>query len=42
MIIDESPSLGGTDGGPSPVQVLLMSLAGCLKVTGQVIAEQRR
>jgi len=41
MVIDEPPSLGGTDDGPSPVQVLLMSLAGCLNVTGHEIAKQK-
>ncbi len=41
MVIDEPPSLGGTDIGPSPIQVLLMSLAGCLNVTGHEVAKQR-
>jgi len=40
MVIDEPPSLGGTDDGPSPIQVLLMSLAGCLNVTGHEVAKQ--
>lgn len=41
LVIDEPPSLGGTDAGPSPVQVLLMSLAGCLNVTGHEVAKQK-
>lgn len=41
MVIDEPPTLGGTDDGPSPVQVLLMSLAGCLNVTGHEVAKQK-
>ena len=41
MVIDEPPSLGGTDAGPSPVQVLLMALAGCLNVTGHEVAKER-
>lgn len=41
MVIDEPQSLGGTDDGPSPVQVLLMSLAGCLNVTGHEVARQK-
>lgn len=41
MIIDEPKQMGGTDEGPSPVQVLLMSLAGCLNVTGHEVAKQR-
>ena len=41
MTIDEPKGLGGTDEGPSPIQVLLMSLAGCLNVTGHEVAKQR-
>lgn len=41
MVIDEPTSMGGTDDGPSPVQVLLMSLAGCLNVTGHEVAKQK-
>lgn len=41
MVIDEPQSMGGTDDGPSPVQVLLMSLAGCLNVTGHEVAKQK-
>lgn len=41
LVIDEPTSMGGTDAGPSPVQVLLMSLAGCLNVTGHEVAKQR-
>ncbi len=41
LIIDEPKNMGGSDEGPSPVQVLLMSLAGCLNVTGHEVAKQR-
>jgi len=41
VVIDEPKSLGGTDQGPSPVQVLLMALAGCLNVTGHEVARQK-
>jgi len=41
MIIDEPTNMGGSDMGPSPIQVLLMSLAGCLNVTGHEIARQK-
>ena len=40
-VIDEPRSLGGTDAGPSPIQVLLMSLAGCINVTGHLIAKEK-
>lgn len=41
MVIDEPEHMGGTDEGPTPIQVLLMSLAGCLNVTGHEVARQR-
>ncbi len=41
LTIDEPPALGGTDDGPSPIQVLLMSLAGCLNVTGHEVAKEK-
>lgn len=41
MIIDEPENMGGSNMGPSPVQVLLMSLAGCINVTGHQVARQR-
>ncbi len=41
LTIDEPTGMGGTDAGPSPIQVLLMALAGCLNVTGHEIARQR-
>lgn len=41
FVIDEPKSMGGTDDGPSPIQVLLMSLAGCLNVTGHEVARQK-
>lgn len=41
LIIDEPAQMGGTNEGPSPVQVLLMALAGCLNVTGHHVAHER-
>jgi uncharacterized OsmC-like protein len=41
MIIDEPTYMGGSDLGPSPIQVLLMSLAGCINVTGYEVAKQQ-
>ncbi len=40
MVIDEPEFLGGTNQGPSPVQALLMSLVGCLNITGHFVARQ--
>ena len=41
MIIDEPEDMGGTNQGPSPIQALLMSLAGCINITGHQVAKQR-
>lgn len=41
MVIDEPKNMGGTDLGPNPIQVLLMSLEGCINVTGHQVAKQR-
>lgn len=41
MIIDEPENMGGSNMGPSPIQVLLMSLAGCINITGHQVANQR-
>lgn len=38
IIIDEPPSLGGTNEGPNPVQYLLAALAGCLNVLCHMVA----
>lgn len=42
MIIDEPENMGGTNLGPSPIQVLLMALAGCINITGHQVALQRK
>jgi len=41
MIIDEPEQMGGTNQGPTPIQVLLMALAGCLNVTAHEVAKQQ-
>lgn len=41
MIIDEPEQMGGSNEGPTPIQVLLMSLAGCLNVTAHEVAKQQ-
>ena len=38
--IDEPARMGGTDAGPNPVEYLLGALAGCLNVTGHVVAKE--
>ena len=41
LTIDEPANMGGTDEGPSPIQVLLMALAGCLNMTGHTVAKEQ-
>ena len=41
-MVDQPPSGGGTDAGPTPLEYLFISLAGCLGTVAQMIARQRR
>ena len=41
LIIDEPEERGGTDLGPSPMEVLMASYASCTNVIMNVIAEER-
>ncbi|RLD90898.1 MAG: OsmC family peroxiredoxin [Bacteroidetes bacterium] len=41
LTIDEPANMGGTNEGPSPIQVLLMALAGCLNMTGHTVAKEQ-
>ena len=41
FVVDEPPSLGGTDLGPNPVELLLASLLGCLNVVVHLVAQER-
>lgn len=38
LTIDEPEAMGGTDQGPTPLEYLLASQAGCLNVTGTLVA----
>jgi uncharacterized OsmC-like protein len=40
IIIDEPPTLGGTDHGANPVEYLLASYAGCINVMGHLVASE--
>ena len=40
IVVDEPPTLGGTDDGANPVEYLLASYAGCLNVMGHLIANE--
>ncbi|WP_232054775.1 OsmC family protein [Thermococcus sp. 2319x1] len=41
IVVDETPELGGTNEGPNPVEYLLVALAGCLAITGHLVAEEK-
>ncbi|AKU06717.1 MULTISPECIES: OsmC family protein [Haloferax] len=40
FVVDEPESLGGANAGPNPVEYVLGALAGCLNVTGHVVARE--
>lgn len=40
LVIDEPEKLGGTNAGPNPLEYELASLAGCLNVTGHLVAKE--
>ena len=40
FIVDEPPTLGGSDEGSTPVEFLLGALAGCLNVTAHQVARE--
>ena len=40
--VDQPTAAGGTDAGPTPLEYLFISLAGCIITIGHIIARQRR
>lgn len=40
LLIDESPTMGGDDAGPNPLEYVLAALAGCEEVIAQGAAKQ--
>ena len=40
VVIDEPPLFGGEDTAPSPIAMLLASLAGCVNAIGQWVAKE--
>jgi len=41
-MVDQPPMGGGTDAGPTPLEYLFVSLAGCVATIGQIIVKQKR
>lgn len=42
LVIDEHANMGGADSGPSPLEYLLGSLAGCEEVIAQLVAREMK
>lgn len=42
VYIDQPKPAGGEDAGPTPLEYLLLSLAGCIGAIGRIIANQRK
>lgn len=42
FVADEPLELGGTDGGPTPYELLLGALAGCMAMTLRMYADRKR
>ncbi|MGQ9589881.1 MAG: OsmC family protein [Planctomycetota bacterium] len=40
--VDQPKTAGGTDAGPTPLEYLFVSLAGCIGTMGRIIAHQRK
>ena len=42
VLIDQPKPAGGTDAGPTPLEYLLCSLAGCIGSIGRIVAHQKK
>ena len=42
VVVDEPEEIGGTNKGPSPLEYLLIALAGCLNITLRGITEEKK
>ncbi len=42
VIVDQPASAGGTDAGPTPLELQLMALGACLAAIARIVASQRR
>ncbi|MDF7808911.1 OsmC family protein [Pontiellaceae bacterium B12219] len=42
VIIDQPANAGGTDTGPTPLELMFASLAGCIGTIGRIVAMQQR
>ena len=42
VVIDQPANAGGTDTGPTPLELMMASLAGCIGTIGRIVAMQKR
>lgn len=42
VVIDQPAHAAGTDAGPTPLELVLVSLAGCIGTIGRIVAMQKR
>lgn len=42
LSVDQPANAGGEDAGPTPLEYLLLSLAGCIGTIGRIVARQKR
>ncbi len=42
IVVDQPQAGGGDDGGPTPLEYLMVSLAGCISAIGRIIATQKK
>lgn len=42
VVIDQPANAGGADTGPTPLELLFASLAGCIGTIGRIVAMQKR
>ncbi len=42
IVVDQPASAGGTDAGPTPLEYLMVSLAGCVGSIGRIVAMQKQ
>jgi len=42
MYVDQPKAAGGDDAGPTPLQYLFLSLAGCIGSLGRIVANQKK
>ncbi len=42
VVVDQPANAGGTDTGPTPLEYLMVSLAGCIGTIGRIVAMQKR